>query len=107
MTKETQQPWPRRREDGSELRSPTAFFASPDGYLKSGRSLAGPLRLGTAPPVGPSGASRNGNSDFGMDRITPRGFDPIGTSLERRGPQESSPLVSRELRGDNNRRRED
>jgi hypothetical protein len=42
-----------------------------------------------------------------MDRISPRGFDPEGTALTRYGPQESSPLVSRELRGDNNRRRED
>jgi hypothetical protein len=107
MSRENQREWPRRREDGSERRSPTAFFAHPDGYLKSGRSLAGPLRLGTAPPVGPSGASRNGSSDFGMDRVSPRGFDPEGTALNTYGPQESSPLVSRELRGDNNRRRED
>ena len=107
MTQETQKPWPRLRSDGSERRSPTAFFATADGYLKSGRSLAGPLRLGTAPPIGPSGAVRNGNSDFGMDRVTPRGFDPEGTALTRYGPQESSPLVSRELRNDNNRRKED
>ena len=106
MSKENQQSWPRTREDGSERRSPTAFFATPDGYLKSGRSLAGPLRLGTAPPVGPGGLGGNGSSDFGVDRISPRRFDPIGNSLERTGTRESSPLVSRELRG-SNRRRED
>ena len=106
MSKENQRPWPRMR-DMTERRAPTAFFATADGYLKSERSLAGPLRLGTAPPIGPSGAARNGSSDFGMDRISPRGFDPEGTALDTYGPQESSPLVSRELRGDNNRRRED
>ena len=107
MSKENQRSWPRTRDDGSERRSPTAFFATADGYLKSGRSLAGPTRLGTAPPVGPSGASRNGSSDFGMDRISPRQFDPIGNSLQRAGERESSPLISRELRGENSRRRED
>ena len=106
MTRETQAPWPRRRDDGTEKRSPTAFFATPDNMLKSDRSLAGPLRLGTEPRVGPKGAVRGGNSDFGIDRITPRGFDPIGTALDRYGPQEKSPLVSRELRS-SNRRKED
>ena len=104
MTKETQAPWPRKRDDGSEPRSPTGFFATPDNWLKSGRSLAGPLRMGTAPGVGPNGAIRNGSSDFGMDRITPRGFDPMGTALDRYGPQEKSPLVSRELRNSNRRK---
>ena len=106
MTKETQASWPRTREDGTEPRSPTAFFATGDNMLKSGRGVAGPLRMGTAPPVGPGGLTRNGSSDFGMDRITPRGFDPEGTALTRYGPQEPSPLVSRELRG-TNRRKED
>ena len=67
-----------------------------DGYLKSGRPLAGPLRLGTAPGVGPKGTGDNGgNSDFGVDRISPRGFDPIGTALDRYGPQEASERVRR------------
>lgn len=105
MTKETQAPWPRKREDGTEPRSPSAFFASPDTILKSDRSVAGPLRMGTAPGVGPSGALRGGNnSDFGMDRVTPAGFDVIGTALDRYGPQESSPLVSRELRNSGRRK---
>ena len=103
MSRENQKPWPARRDSGTEIRSPTAFFATADGYLKSERSLAGPLRLGTSPPVGPKGAGR-GSSDFGMDRITPRGFDPEGTALDRYGAQESSPLVSRELRSENRRK---
>lgn len=103
MSKENQREWPRGRDTGVERNAPTAFFLSPDGYLKSERSLAGPLRLGTEPTVGPRGAVRNGSSDFGMDRISPRGFDPMGTALDRYGPQESSPLVSRELRGSRRR----
>lgn len=65
--------------------NPTACFATPDGYLKSTRSLAGPLRLGTSPGVGPRGAPPNGPSDFGMDRVSPRDFDPMGTTRERTG----------------------
>jgi hypothetical protein len=33
-----------------------------------------------------------------MDRITPRGFDPLGISEERAPPQEASNLVSRDVR---------
>jgi len=58
------------------------------------------------PPVGPKGEPVEGegrSSDFGMDRITPRGFDPMGTALDRYGPQESSPLVARQVRGDRRR----
>lgn len=65
--------------------NPTAFFETPDAYLKSGRSLAGPLRMGTSPGVGPRGAPPTGASDFGMDRVSPRDFDPAGTSRERTG----------------------
>jgi hypothetical protein len=107
MTRETQKPWPRTRDDGTEPRSPTAFFAHPDGMLKSDRSLAGPLRMGTAPGAGPTGALRGGtSSDFGMDRVTPRRIDIIGTPLDRQGATEASPLVSRELRGSNRRKEE-
>ena len=105
MSRENQREWPRGRRDGSERNSPDAFFLSPDAYLRAGRSLAGPLRLGTEPRVGPSGAIRNGSSDFGMDRISPRGFDPIGTALSRYGPQEENPLISRELRSSSRRPR--
>jgi len=99
MPNEKQREWPRGRDTGVERNAPRAFFKHPDGYLRSERSLAGPLRLGTEPLVGPKGAAGNGSSDFGMDRISPRGFDPMGTALSRYGPQEESPLISRQLRG--------
>jgi hypothetical protein len=84
-----QSEWPTNRD-------PTAVFVTPDGYQKSGNSLAGPLRTGTEPRVGPRGAVAGGNrSDFGTDRIDPRGFDPIGTALDRYGPQEESERVRR------------
>jgi hypothetical protein len=42
---------------------------------------------------------RGGNaSDFGMDRVTPRGFDPLGTSDTRAPAQEASTLISKEVR---------
>jgi hypothetical protein len=85
--------WPPQRNE------PVGHYAHPDGTLRSDRSLAGPLRLGTAPGVGPSGFLRDGNaSDFGMDRVSPRGFDPIGTSDTRAPAQEASTLLSRETR---------
>jgi hypothetical protein len=78
--------WPKGQADGSERGGPNACFLTPDGFLKSGSSLAGPLRLGTAPGVGPKGdGGGNGGSDFGMDRIEPRNFDPIGTTRNRFG----------------------
>jgi hypothetical protein len=33
-----------------------------------------------------------------MDRISPRGFDPIGTPDDRIGPQPSSGLVTEQVR---------
>jgi hypothetical protein len=33
-----------------------------------------------------------------MDRVTPRGFDPMGTSLEREPRQEASDLLAKEVR---------
>jgi hypothetical protein len=84
-----QSEWPTERE-------PSATFVTPDGYLNSARSVAGPLRMGTEPRVGPRGAVAGGNSsDFGTDRISPRGFDPMGTALDRYGPQEASERVKR------------
>jgi hypothetical protein len=56
------------------------------------------LRLGTAPGVGPRGAPPPGGSDLGTDRVSPRGFDPLGTSDTRMPAQESSSLVSRDVR---------
>lgn len=99
MSRENQAPWPRKVADKWEPRSPTGRFQTPDTILRSDRSLAGPLRMGTASGVGPRGALRGGNtSDFGMDRITPRGFDPIGNSLTFAPSQEESTLVSRDVR---------
>ena len=98
MTRETQREWPRQPPSGTNRTAPTALFVTADGFLKDERSLAGPLRMGTAPNVGPRGALGAGNSDFGLDRVSPRGFDPAGTSDTRAPPQEASTLVSRELR---------
>ena len=85
--------WPIHRGD------PVGFYQHPNGTLRSDRSLVGPLRLGTEPRVGPRGFLRDGNaSDFGMDRVTPRGFDPMGSHNTREPPQEPSSLISRESR---------
>jgi hypothetical protein len=86
--------WPRGQADGSERGGPTASFQTRDGVFQSGRSVA-ELRSGTAPGVGPKGGSGNGSSDMGQDRLSPRGFDPIGTDLNRTGPQEASERVRR------------
>jgi len=89
-----QGPWPPRMDD-----QPSATFATADGYLRSGRPLAGPLRLGTAPGSGPSGLLNDGNaSDFGMDRVSPRRFDPMGSHNTRSPEREASTLLSRETR---------
>ena len=74
-------------------------FVTPDGYLRSSRSLAGPLRYGTEPRVGPRDRLLGGMpSDFEMDRVTPRGFDPMGTSDTRAPRQEDSVLIARSVR---------
>lgn len=100
MSRDNQSEWPRGKPDGSERNSPTGYFQTPDVIQKSTRSLAGPLRLGTEPRVGPRGG-RTGTfgSDMGMDRVTPREMDPMGTSASR-SPQvrEPSDLISREIR---------
>jgi hypothetical protein len=102
--------WPRANlETGAGRGDPTARFQTPDGILKSDRSLAGPLRMGTSPGVGPRGSAVatgrvEGGSDFGMDRVSPRPFDPMGTP-DRRAPDfPESSLVSRDIRGGNRRR---
>lgn len=75
--------------------SPPALTQTPDALLNSGRSLAGPLRLGTAPGAGPRGAPPVGDTDLGMDRISPRPMDSIGQQYPRGAPPEST-LVSRD-----------
>ena len=93
--------WPRTNADGSEKRSPTANFLTRDGWLKSGRDLAGPLRMGTTPEAGPKGpvvdADYTGRTDFGTDRIEPRDFDPMGTPRNRFGDIPSD-LIARNVR---------
>jgi hypothetical protein len=71
---------PNARRTWPRYNDPPATFLAPDGVMRSERSLAGPLRLGTAPGVGPNGMLDDGygRSDFGMDRISPRCHDPIG-----------------------------
>ena len=92
MTKETQKPWP------NMTKGPYGCFMQPDGKQKSERLLAGPLRLGTEPRVGPRGATDPGGSDMGMDYLSTRRFDPIGTHDERSPPREKSTFISREIR---------
>jgi hypothetical protein len=77
--------------------NPSAVFVTREGYRKSGRSLAGPLRMGTTGDVGPRGAAPNGPSDMGVDHIEPaKGrFDPIGGSNVREPSMPGSELVSR------------
>lgn len=88
-------------------RERVADFVTPDGYLRSDRPLAGPLRLGTEPRVGPRGRFRGGmSSDFEMDRISPRRFDPMGTSDARAPAREESLLLAREIRSRNRPDRE-
>ena len=72
MARRKQGPWPRTAS------SPPACLATPDGYLWSDRRLAGPLRKGTAPGVGPRGSAGGGESDFGMDRLEQRPVDSMG-----------------------------
>ena len=84
-------PWPY----GGQAASPPALTQSPDGLLNSARSLAGNLRLGTAPGAGPRGVRNDGPSDLGMDRVSPRFMDPIGTDTTRT-PGPSSTLVTRQ-----------
>lgn len=59
--------------------------------------------MGTAPGVGPTGraviADYTNTTDYGMDRISPPGFDPMGTALRRYGPNPNADLIAREIRG--------
>ena len=97
------QTWPYSSNDPTLNRDVRpAQYLHPDGYLKSTRSLAGPLRMGTEPRVGPRGgaveADNSGRTDYGMDRIEPRDFDPMGTSRNRSGDIPSD-LIARQVRG--------
>lgn len=84
-----QGPWPPKMDD-----QPNAVFTHPDGYHKSERNLAGPLRFGTKPGAGPKGeaviADYSTTSDYGMDMVA------RDRKTERKFP---SDLISREIRG--------
>lgn len=82
---------------------PVGDFLSPDTCLRSDRPLVGPLRMGTAPGVGPTGRAviadyDTRTSDFGTDMIA-RDRKP-----DRKFP---SDLISREIRGPGGVTRED
>jgi hypothetical protein len=78
-------------------REPDAYVLHPDVYERTDRSLAGPLRFGTVRDgVGPKGSIPVAStSDFGMDRVSPREFDPIGTAMDRyRNSKWTSPEIA-------------
>ena len=97
-----QGPWPR------VTGNPDAFEVTPDGYQRFDRKLAGPLRYGTSEGVGPKGraivAEDSERTDLGMDRVSPRGYDPMAWPVW--GPQQPSDLISRQIRGRKPRDRE-
>jgi hypothetical protein len=99
-----QGPWPKLRTDtGSDAAANQhGHFLQMDMYSMEGRPVAGPLRYGTASHdnVGPRGKAIEGAdsmfSDHGLDRITPRGFDPQGWPVwDRQAP---SGLLSSHVR---------
>lgn len=87
--------WPRVK------REPDVVTLAPDAWQKSGRSVAGPLRMGTAPGVGPKGeavvADYTRETDYGMDMVA------RDRKAERKFP---SDLIARELRGPGAKRME-
>lgn len=89
--------WPRVQ------REPDAYFAVPDGYFRSDRDVAGPLRMGTTPEVGPKGpaviADRDKSTDFGMDRIDPTAGKDINKGTSSPPPPVRSRLIARVERG--------
>lgn len=80
--------WPRVK------REPDVVTLGPDAWQKSGRSVAGPLRFGTAPGVGPKGeavvADYTRETDYGTDMVA------RDRKVDRKFP---SDLISREIRG--------
>lgn len=85
---------------------PRAHFLTADGYLRSDRELSGSHRTGTEPRVGPrrdgpNASDNSRQSDFGMDRVAPRDFDPMGTPRSRFGEIPSGLVTERLGRRDN------
>ena len=89
----SQERWPPIKNE------PDACFLVPDGKFSSDRSVAGPLRMGTASGTGPNGPLIAGRSDMGMDKLSPRRFDVMGSHNERSPPRETSRFISKEIRG--------
>lgn len=90
-------------------REPDAWVVAPDVWERTDRGAAGPLRSGTVPDgVGPRGRGRSAPrdaSDYGMDRVSPREFDPIGTSIARyTNPKRDADLISQTPAPRSNRR---
>ncbi|HEX3520782.1 MAG TPA: hypothetical protein VHT52_01690 [Stellaceae bacterium] len=92
-----QSEWPRIK------REPESYFAGPDGYHRSDREVAGPLRMGTTPEVGPKGpavkADRSSSSDFGMDRIDGTAGHDINKGTKEPPPPYKSDLIAQFERG--------
>lgn len=89
--------WPRVQ------REPGAYFAVPDGYYRSDRDVAGTLRMGTTPEVGPKGpaviADREKLTDYGMDRIDGTASREINKGTSSPPPPRRSRLIARYERG--------
>lgn len=77
-------------------REPDAWVLAPDVYERTDRGAAGPLRSGTVQNgVGPRGRVPQDVSDYKMDRVSPREFDPMGTSIARyNNPKRDADLIS-------------
>jgi hypothetical protein len=95
----------RQAEWPTVKREREACFVVPDVTQRSDRSCAGPLRMGTEPGVGPKGPAValgrvESQSDYGMDRVTPREFDPLATSTTRYAPNLGSELIAKYKRSD-------
>lgn len=96
--------WPYGRWEPELNRNPPiAYFTAPDGYHRSDRDVAGPLRMGTTPEVGPKGpavrADRSWQSDFGMDRIDPTAGRDINKGTSQPPPPYKSDLIAQVERG--------
>jgi hypothetical protein len=106
MTYDNQRAWPRTRRSGTARSDPRACFQAPGILEISDRSVAGPLRLGTEPRVGPRGIRGGGigGSDMGMDRMELPPVDRIGVKY----PEVDRPVrpISRLVRSYNKGKRD-